>query len=388
MISSQKPIGNKKADIEVAVKKEYSVYSKANFYLNSRYQVQQVLGKGSYGVVCSVLDLKSENPVPLAVKKVSNIFTREVLLRRAIRELKLMKFFRGHRNIINLVNLDIVYIKPYDGLYCFQELVDYDLARVIHSNVQFSEFHIQSFLYQILCGVKYIHSADVIHRDLKPGNILVTVLGNLKICDFGLARGINHQFMQGSSRPRDNAITNYVATRWYRAPELIFSRKEYGKAVDMWAVGCIFGELYGRKPLFIGDSQMSQIAEIVKVLGSPSKEVIMAYGSHLAWDYFQPPKPQYRPLKWAHVYPYASGSALDLLSSLVCWEAKRRLDVEAALSHEFLSAVRNKSQEPKCKSIFDFRWEKENTSLEDLKILLHEEVTQFKNERENNSQPN
>ncbi|ANZ73704.1 BA75_00031T0 [Komagataella pastoris] len=387
MISSQKPISNKKAGVEVAVKKEYSVYSKANFYLNSRYQVQQVLGKGSYGVVCSVIDLKSENPVPLAVKKVSNIFTREVLLRRAIRELKLMKFFRGHRNIINLVDLDIVYIKPYDGLYCFQELVDYDLARVIHSNVQFSEFHIQSFLYQILCGVKYIHSADVIHRDLKPGNILVTVLGNLKICDFGLARGINHQFMQGSSRPKDNAITNYVATRWYRAPELIFSRKEYGKAVDMWAVGCIFGELYGRKPLFIGDSQMSQIAEIVKVLGSPSREVIMAYGSHLAWDYFQPPKPQYRPLKWSHVYPYASSSALDLLSSLVCWEAKRRFDVEAAISHEFLSAVRNKSQEPRCKSVFDFRWEKENTSLEDLKILLHEEVTQFKNERENYIQP-
>ena len=150
--------------------------------------------------------------------------------------------------IATLLDLDVVYVKPYEGLYCFQELADLDLARVLYSNVQFSEFHIQSFMYQILCGLKYIHSADVIHRDLKPGNILVTTQGTLKICDFGLARGINPVYF----RNRSAVITNYVATRWYRAPELIMSTKNYTKAVDIWAVGCILGELFGRRPLFPG----------------------------------------------------------------------------------------------------------------------------------------
>ena len=120
---------------------------------------------------------------------------------------------------MNLIDLDLVSTAPYDGLYCIQELADYDLARVIYSSIQFSEFHIQNFVYQILCGLKYIHTADVIHRDLKPGNILVTLQGVLKICDFGLARGINPKYFKQKSAP----ITNYVATRWYRAPELMLS---------------------------------------------------------------------------------------------------------------------------------------------------------------------
>ena len=161
-------------------------------------------------------------PRRLAIKKVTNIFNREILLKRAIRELKFLNFFKGHKNIVSLVDLEIVSEKPYDGLYCYQELVDYDLARVIHSTVQFSEFHIKHFLYQILCGLKYIHSADVIHRDLKPGNILCSIGGNLKICDFGLARGIAPQYFEQKSD--EIHITSYVATRWYRACLLYTSR--------------------------------------------------------------------------------------------------------------------------------------------------------------------
>ncbi|GME83234.1 unnamed protein product [[Candida] boidinii] len=179
-----------------------------------------------------------------------------------------MNFFKGHRNIVNLVDLDIVSLKPYDGLYCFQELVEYDLAKVIHSSVQLSEYHIQSFLYQILCGVLYIHSADVIHRDLKPGNILINSQGVLKICDFGLARGINSDYMKHNHK--SSLITNYVATRWYRAPELMLCKRSYGKEVDMWAVGCIFVEFYGRRPIFIGNDQVHQLIEILKVLGTPN----------------------------------------------------------------------------------------------------------------------
>jgi len=273
--------------------------------------------------------------------------------------------------------LDIVYCQPYDGLYCFQELADYDLARVIHSSVQFSEFHIQNFLYQILCGLKYIHSAEVIHRDLKPGNILVTIQGDLKICDFGLARGISPKFL----KPRPHAITNYVATRWYRAPELLLSKRNYSKSVDMWAVGCIFGELYGRKPLFIGNDQMHQANEIIKVLGTPPREVIMKFGSSASFELFSAPAPQFKPMPWSHVYPYASDAAHHLLSKLICWEATSRYNVEQALSHPFLESVRNLDDEPTCREPFDFGFESSAVSLNDYKILIHEEVEMFKEER-------
>ncbi|KAH3668261.1 hypothetical protein OGAPHI_002015 [Ogataea philodendri] len=355
------------------------VYEKANFYLDSRYHVVSVLGKGSYGTVCSAVDIQSKDKVSIAIKKVSNIFNKEVLLKRAVRELKLMSFFKGHKNIINLVDLDIVYMKPYDGLYCFQELVDYDLAKVIHSSVQFSEFHIQCFLYQILCGLKYIHSADVIHRDLKPGNVLVTSQGVLKICDFGLARGISEQYMNKSHRSSN--ITNYVATRWYRAPELILTRKQYGKEIDMWAVGCIFGELYGRKPLFIGDDQMHQINEICKVLGTPSRSVIIGYNSTVAWDYFASPKPQFQKQEWSDIYPHASPLAHDLLSNLLCWKVDNRYTVEQCLAHPLLSEVRNLEDEPVVAEPFDFSFEWKCRTVNDMKVLLHEEVERFKQER-------
>ncbi|SSD59797.1 related to Sporulation-specific mitogen-activated protein kinase SMK1 [Saccharomycodes ludwigii] len=371
---------------------KFTVYEKANFLVPSRYEIKFILGKGSYGTVCSAIDNKDHvQPVPLAIKKVTNIFTREILLKRAIRELKFMRYFKGHKNIINLIDLEIVTVMPYDGLYCFQELVDYDLARVIHSSVQFSEFHIKKFFYQILCGLKYIHSADVIHRDLKPGNILCTIQGTLKICDFGLARGVAPKyFPDNSSEQNGNGtsyalktrhITNYVATRWYRAPELMLSNKKYTKAIDLWACGCILAEFYGRKPIFIGNDQMHQISEIVKVLGTPNKDIIIKYGSHVAWEIFCPPKPQYRKVPWSNIYSYAQPDGLDLIDKLLKWDPNARLTVEEAIEHEFLQDFRDKSEEPVCsKGAFNFAYEYEHMSLTALKQYLFEEVCNFKKE--------
>lgn len=358
----------------------YTVFEEANFYIEARYSIQQVLGKGSYGTVCSAVDTAvKDRPVLLAIKKVCNIFNKEVLLKRACRELKLMRYFKGHKNIINLIDADMVMVTPYDGLYCFQELADYDLARVIHSSVQFSEFHIKSFFYQILCGLKYIHSADVIHRDLKPGNILVTIQGVLKICDFGLARGVSPKYL----KPKPHSITNYVATRWYRAPELLLSKKTYNKSVDMWAVGCILAELYARRPLFIGDDQMHQATEILKILGTPSREIILKYGSSIAWQLLCPPNPQFKPVPWSEVLPFASSNSHHLLSKLLCWDTNHRFTVEQALNHDFLSSIKslNGEEEPVCNRPFDFSFENVNFTLNDYKSLLHEEVRSLKLEK-------
>jgi sporulation-specific mitogen-activated protein kinase SMK1 len=272
-----------------------------------------------------------------------------------------------------LIDLDIVYVKPYEGLYCIQELVDSDLARVIYSSVQFSEFHIQSFLYQILCGLKYIHSTDVIHRDLKPGNILVTTQGTLKICDFGLARGINPKFLQPKSTP----ITNYVATRWYRAPELILSATNYSKSVDLWAVGCILVELYGRRPLFPGNNQVNQIYEIIKVLGSPSPEMLRK----LSWKSLSPTRPHYSKTEWKQLYPFASELGLDLMERLLRWDPSTRLDINETISHKFLKPVRQRESEPVFETIFDFSFEVSSTTMSELKQLLDYEVQVFKRQR-------
>ncbi|AOW27002.1 mitogen-activated protein kinase [Candida albicans P57072] len=344
-----------------------------HFLVDSRYEIVRVLGKGSYGVVCSAIDTKSSVSAmehKIAIKKVTKIFNKDILLIRAIRELKFMMFFRGHKNIATLLDLDVVYVKPYEGLYCFQELADLDLARVLYSNVQFSEFHIQSFMYQILCGLKYIHSADVIHRDLKPGNILVTTQGTLKICDFGLARGINPVYF----RNRSAVITNYVATRWYRAPELIMSTKNYTKAVDIWAVGCILGELFGRRPLFPGKNSHEQIHELFKIIGNPPIETIKKYNwkvEGLLWV-------KYRPVKWKSLYPFAPLNALELLDSLLQWDYKARLEVEQILEQEFFKNLRNVHEEPSSKAIFDFSFEEKGKSIPQLKEILETEVRVFK----------
>lgn len=264
--------------------------------------------------------------------------------------------------------MEIVYTTPYEGLYCFQEMADYDLARVIYSSTQFSEFHIKSFLYQILCGLKYIHSADVIHRDLKPGNILVTIQGNVKICDFGLARGVNSMYMNH----RASVITNYVATRWYRAPELMLSDKMYGKAVDMWAVGCILAELYGRRPLFVGKDQMHQLTEIVKVLGNPAPDTVNKH----SWKFLA--KVHYKKIAWEKLYPYADKSGLHVIDNLICWDPYERMTVEEVLNHPFLQQVRNEDNEPECRTVFDFSFEKGATSLPQLNLLLEREVVSFK----------
>lgn len=265
--------------------------------------------------------------------------------------------------------MDVHYVTlvPYEGLYCFQELMDYDLARVIYLAVQFSEFHIRSFVYQILCGVHFAHSANIVHRDLKPGNILVNSQGVLKIGDFGLARSL-----VSSPAAVHSPITNYVATRWYRAPELILQQSNYGKPVDLWAVGCILAELYGRRPLMPGKSLLQQLHEIVKYLGSPPRSLARS-----SWDL---PVCNLLPIAWVSVYPFASEEALDLLGQLLVWEPSRRLLASQALRHDYLVSV---SSQKEVLALVPYKAgpEEQEKDIELLSELLQQEVALFQKER-------
>lgn len=142
----------------------------------------------------------------------------------------------------------------YKDVYIVTEKMEADLGRLINSKQPLSDRHFSYFMYQLLRGLLYLHSAHIMHRDIKPCNLLVNVNCDLKICDFGLARGIHAPMVDN-----DEMITKYVVTRWYRAPEVVLCNKNYSEAIDLWAVGCVFAELIGRQPVFQGKTHLNQI---------------------------------------------------------------------------------------------------------------------------------
>uniref|UniRef100_W5LV98 Mitogen-activated protein kinase 7 n=1 Tax=Lepisosteus oculatus TaxID=7918 RepID=W5LV98_LEPOC len=183
--------------------------------------------------------------------------------------------------------------------YVVLDLMESDLHQIIHSQQPLTAEHTRYFLYQLLRGLKYVHSANVIHRDLKPSNLLVNETCELKIGDFGMARGLSARADESRS-----FMTEYVATRWYRAPELMLSLHHYSLAIDMWSVGCIFAEMLGRRQLFPGKNYVHQLQLILSVLGTPPEGVIGAIGAERVRSYVQS-LPSRAPLPLASLYPDA-----------------------------------------------------------------------------------
>ncbi|KAM3576937.1 hypothetical protein VYU27_001302 [Nannochloropsis oceanica] len=193
------------------------------FVLDARYELIKPIGHGAYGVVISATDAQLGQKV--AIKKCPNAFEDLVDAKRIVREIRLLMHFR-HENIVRVLDLQAPPVADFDDVYIISELMDTDLHRVIYSRQKLTEDHVQFFLYQMLCALKYIHSAKVIHRDLKPSNILLNSNCDLKICDFGLSRGVCPVGEQEASD-----LTEYVVTRWYRAPEIMLSCPEYTTAI-------------------------------------------------------------------------------------------------------------------------------------------------------------
>src|SRR4051812_10448816 len=268
-----------------------------------------------------------------------------------------------------------------------------DLAAIIRSGQPLTDAHFQSFIYQILCGLKYIHSANVLHRDLKPGNLLVNADCELKICDFGLARGF-------SIDPEENAgyMTEYVATRWYRAPEIMLSFQSYTKAsmypfqyfpgvgsldtklhgypVDVWSVGCILAELLGGRPFFKGRDYVDQLNQILHYLGTPSEETLSRIGSPRAQDYVRnlPFMPK---IPFQSLFRNANPDALDLLDRMLAFDPSSRISVEEALEHRYLQIWHDASDEPSCPTTFDFQFEVVE-EIPEMKKMILDEVSRFR----------
>merc|ERR550539_1907984 len=286
--------------------------------LMGKYEFVKYLGHGSYGHVC---EARAPDGSRVALKKVDKIFGNIIDAKRFLREIRVLRTLKNHEAIVDLIDV----LPPHKGdfgtfssLYLVFEYVDTDLHHLIGTNQFFSALHCQYMLYQVLLSLKFMHTGELVHRDLKPATILINEDCSVKLCDFGLARGfaenadkphpkthlreINESDQANERKMKLNRdLTRHIVTRWYRAPEviLITQKREYLPAIDMWSVGCIMSELLQmqennvpnaaeREPLFPGKScfplsakdpfayqdRMDQLNVIFEVIGTPSKEII------------------------------------------------------------------------------------------------------------------
>jgi serine/threonine protein kinase len=264
-------------------------------------------------------------------------------------------------------------INNFEDVYMVTDLMETDLHKVIYSRQPLSNDHSQYFLYQMLCALKYLHSTSVLHRDLKPSNILLNANCDLKLCDFGLSRGLNGDGGGGA----ENNLTEYVVTRWYRAPEIMLSCQEYSKAIDVWSLGCIFGEMLLRKPLFPGNDYIHQLKLITQFIGTPTKEDLWFVSNDKARK-FMLGLPKCGPVDAKKHFPGADPGACDLLSQMLRLDPSSRITVDEALAHEYLAPIRDQAFETTAGREIDWgEIEEVELTKENLQKIIWEDVTVY-----------
>lgn len=344
-----------------------------------RYQFQKILGRGAYGIVFKAKDKKLKKHV--AVKRVERIFETTLDAKRCLREICILSRL-NHENITNLIDVTALNdFNKFDSLIVVMDIMETDLYKIISSNQPLSVDHHRFFIYQVLRGLKYIHSANVLHRDLKPSNILVNSNCDIKIGDFGLARI--------SERNDDSDfLSEYVATRWYRSPEVLLNYGTYGPALDVWSVGCILAELILRKPLFPGSTPLNQIELIVNILGSPSEEDLAKCPNRNARRFVKSLGSK-KKVPWAQVFKGKeyNKDEIDLLEKMLTWDPDKRITVEEALEHPFMEEMHDPTDEPVTFPIEEFEFERADIKRRELKNLIWKEVLTYHPEFANDNSP-
>eukprot|EP00762_Andalucia_godoyi_P000659 ANDGO_05340.mRNA.1 Extracellular signal-regulated kinase 2 len=303
-----------------------------------KYEISQKLGKGAYGIVWKSIDKKTRETV--ALKKIFDAFQNATDAQRTYREIMFLQQLH-HENIVRLLN--VLKADNDRDIYIVFEYMETDLHAVIRASI-LEDIHKQYIIYQLLKSLRYMHSAGLIHRDMKPSNLLLNSECHMKVADFGLARLISNNDKGDSANP---VLTDYVATRWYRAPEILLGSTKYTKGVDMWSIGCILGELIGGKPMFPGTSTMNQLDRIMAVTGRPSLEDIDAIKSPFAGTMLDS-IPASQPVSLKDMYPTASPEALDLLRKLLQFNPNKRISADDALKHPYIALFHDEANEPTC----------------------------------------
>ena len=446
-----------------------------------KYEPTQVLGQGSYGKVIAAIDKTTKKKV--AIKKVNELFEDIVDSKRVLREITLLRFMKN-QFIVEL--LDIEYDrnnKNFDCIYLIFECLPSDLKKLIKSSTFLTMDDVRMYVYHILCGLKYIHSCAVLHRDLKPGNILLDKNYQIKICDFGLARCVNidtddeiieqvpeqkqidtsklskhsdflNKYTGGGNdkkeekaedkkddttkskdssastksgkgrgpppklkflknQKKEQILSVHVVSRWYRAPELILIETNYTSSIDVWSVGCIFGELMmmikenaktfmDRTPLFPGQScfplsppgskkvkvnefgfpneKADQLNIIFDVIGSPDEESMGFVSDPNAVLYLKSlSQKKKNKINFKAKFPGSSEESLDLLQKMLIFDPKKRITVQQSLEHPFFKSIRDPRKEEEATFNLEFEFEDDNNlTIEKLRNLFITVIKSYK----------
>ncbi|XP_053665604.1 stress-activated protein kinase JNK-like [Anopheles marshallii] len=344
------------------------------FDLPSRFPHSHMapIGIGVQGAVCSAVDLKTGRR--LAIKKLSQPFQDVTFAKRSYRELKLMRLV-DHPNIIKLLYAYTPQqsLETFRDVYIFTELMDNNLRNVIGTKLDHER--ISFLVYQMLCGIKYLHAAGIIHRDLKPSNIVVCKNCSLKILDFGLARSIEASF----------TMTQYVVTRHYRAPEIILNM-EYDTKVDIWSIGCIMAELVTGHVLFPGTDHVDQWMRIVQTLGTPRPEFIAR--TTPGTQRYISNQPTVTGRSFGDLFPdevfdtvvsnhpqLTNDAARDFLRRMLAFDPMERISVDEALEHPYIRVwyYEEDVNRPPPKP-YDHSIDAQHLTVAQWKQLLYEEI--------------
>ncbi|ETN75963.1 kinase domain protein [Necator americanus] len=282
-----------------------------------KYELQKRLGKGAYGIVWKAVDRRTKEIV--ALKKIFDAFRNQTDSQRTFREVMFLQEFGRHPNVIKLFN-----IHKADNdrdIYLVFEYMEADLHNVIKKMTILKDVHKQYIMCQLFRAIRFLHSGNVLHRDLKPSNVLLDADCRVKLADFGLARSLSslEDYPEGQNMPE---LTEYVATRWYRSPEILLAAKRYTKGVDMWSLGCILAEMLLGRALFPGTSTINQIERIMNTIARPSRADIES------------------------IVATSNPHALDLIHRLLIFAPHRRLTVEQCLVHPYVLQFHNPADEP------------------------------------------
>ncbi|XP_014240819.1 cyclin-dependent kinase 20-like isoform X1 [Cimex lectularius] len=295
------------------------------------YEVIGRIGEGAHGYVLHAKNKTEDKEV--ALKKVLVKKLEEGIPRLILREIKTMQALEC-KYIMKLIE----YFPQGAGVIMVFDYMPSGLWEMIHDReVELDQPLIKSYMHMLLQGLSYMHENNIMHRDLKPANLLISKEGILKIGDFGQAR------LLWLEKDRGKPYTQQVSTRWYRAPELLYGARKYSEAIDLWAVGCIFAEMFTKSPLFPGETDIDQLALVIKNLGTPTEE---NWPGHTTLPDFN--KISFAPTKavpWSKQLPDVPATAIDLIKSFVKYNSRKRMTAKEALSHKYFSTPPNQIKE-------------------------------------------